>query len=89
MQSQKKSAINPDEVRFPTSKRFYVVCQISTFNKSQFNFNYVEGQLYEAYEFIEGKDYIVWSGPDQWEAITGSTFKKYFTISESSKVLSG
>jgi hypothetical protein len=87
MQSPKKSAINPDEVRFPSSKRFDVVCQASTLNKSQFNYSYVEGQTYEAYALIEGKDYIVWSGPDQWEAITGSTFKKYFSILDHSRVI--
>jgi hypothetical protein len=87
MQSPKKSASNPDEVRFPTAKRFYVLCQISTFNKGQFNYSFVEGQMYEAYELIEGKDYIVWFGPDEWEAITGNTFKKYFSIPDHSSLL--
>jgi hypothetical protein len=79
MQSQKKSDIDADEVRFPTAKRFFIVCQKSTFNKGQFNFGFVAGQTYEAYALIEGKDYIVWFAPYQWEAITGSTFKKYFS----------
>jgi hypothetical protein len=79
MQSQKKSNLDPDELRFPTAKRFFVVCQISTFNKGQFNYVYIEGHRYEAYALIEGKDYIVWCGPNEWEAITGSTFKKYFS----------
>jgi hypothetical protein len=79
MQSQKKNDINPDDLRFPISKRFSVVCTKSTFNKGQFNFDFIEGQTYQAYALIEGKDYIVWFNPLQWEAITGSTFKNYFS----------
>jgi hypothetical protein len=79
MHSQKKSAIDPDELRFPTARRFYVVCQISTYNKSHFNYGYLEGQAYQAYELVKERDYIVWNSPTEWEAITGSTFKKYFS----------
>jgi hypothetical protein len=81
MQSREKiRSLDPDELRFPTSKRFPVVCQKSTANKGQFNFAFVAGQTYEAYELIEGKDYIVWFSPQQYEAITGSTFKNYFSV---------
>ena len=74
--------MNPDEVRFPTSHRISVICQKSTANKGQFNFAFVEGQIYEAYELIEGKDYIVWFDSQHYEAITGSTFRNYFQISQ-------
>lgn len=80
MQGLKKiRPIDPDELRFPTSKRFSVTCKKSSANKGQFNFAFVEGQTYEAYELIEGKDYIVWFGPHLYEAITGSTFQNYFS----------
>jgi hypothetical protein len=90
MQSREKIIyMSPDEVRFPTSKRFSVVCQYSTANKGQFNFAFVQGQIYQAYELIKGKDYIVWFAAEQYEAITGSTFKKYFLISKPLSKYSG
>jgi hypothetical protein len=79
MQSHKSDDSNPDDLRFPISRRFFVVCQKSTYNKGQFNFNFAQGETYQAYALIEGKDYIVWFNHLEWEAITGSTFKNYFS----------
>jgi hypothetical protein len=79
MQSLKKSAIDPDEIRFPVAKRILVTCKKSTFNKGQFTFGFMEGQSYQAFALINGKDYIVWFSPDEWEAISGSTFTNYFS----------
>jgi hypothetical protein len=76
----KPQRVSPDEVRFPRSKRFLITCTKTTLNKSQFQFAYFAGEQYEAYELIPGRDYIVWAAPEQWEAISGSTFLNYFRL---------
>jgi hypothetical protein len=77
---EKLHPIDPDEERFPRSKRFFITCTKTTLNKGQFQFTYFEGQQYEAYELIPGRDYLVWVSPEQWEAVSGSTFLHYFRL---------
>jgi hypothetical protein len=88
MQSQKQSSIKLDELRFPNSMRFYVVCKMSTFNDGQFNFDFIEGQIYEAFEMTDGDHCIVWFSNNRWEAVTRNTFEHYFTALDFSGVLS-
>jgi hypothetical protein len=54
MQSQKKDHSGQDELRFPVSKRFSVVCQKSTVKKGYANLKFAKKQLYEVYARIKG-----------------------------------